>query len=152
MNSKYQLAEINVSRMIGLDINDSIMKEFVDNLDQVNQLAENSKGFVWRYKDESNNATCLNPYNDVQVIINISVWTDIESLKAYVFKSFHTDFIKRRKEWFKANTKVMTAMWWIKAGHYPTVEEAVKKLSQFQEKGVSSEVFDFKNPMPKPSL
>jgi hypothetical protein len=59
--------------MKGVDINDPIMKEFLDNLDAVNELAEKSKGFVWRMKDESNKATNLNPYNDEQGIINISV-------------------------------------------------------------------------------
>ena len=66
---KYQLAEINVARMKGVNIDDPIMKEFVDNLDRVNTLAENSKGFVWRLKDDNNNATSLNPYDDEQVII-----------------------------------------------------------------------------------
>ena len=46
MNSKYLLAEINVAKMIGVDINEPIMKEFVENLDQVNELAENSRGFI----------------------------------------------------------------------------------------------------------
>ena len=46
--SEYQIAEINVARMKGININDPIMKEFVDNLDKVNALAESSPGFVWR--------------------------------------------------------------------------------------------------------
>lgn len=50
----YQLAQINVARMIGVNIVDPIMQEFMDNLDGVNQLAENSAGFIWRLKDESN--------------------------------------------------------------------------------------------------
>lgn len=40
----YQLAEINVARMIGVNIDDPIMQEFVDNLDSVNLLAESSEG------------------------------------------------------------------------------------------------------------
>ena len=64
--SKYHLAEINIAKMKGVDINDPIMKEFVDNLDTVNKLAEESEGFVWRLKDDTDsyNATSLNPYND----------------------------------------------------------------------------------------
>jgi len=34
--SNYHLAEINIAKMKGVDINDPIMKEFVDNLDLVN--------------------------------------------------------------------------------------------------------------------
>lgn len=146
----YQLAEINVGRIKGVDINDPIMKEFVDNLDTINKLAEESDGFVWRLKDESNNATALNPFNDEQVIVNISVWEDVDSLMNYVYKSFHTDFLKRRKEWFKTYGKVNTAMWWIKEGEFPTLEEAAAKIKYLQENGSSEIAFDFRNQFPKP--
>ena len=39
------MAQINIGRIKGVSIDDPIMKEFVDNLDSVNALAENSKGF-----------------------------------------------------------------------------------------------------------
>ena len=146
----FQLAEINVARMKGVNINDPIMKEFVDNLDRVNNLAERSDGFVWRLKDESNNATNLNPYDDEQVIINLSVWQNIEKLEHYVYKTFHTDFIKRRREWFQTYGEVHTAMWWIPQGQFPTVEEAVEKLDHLKRNGASSLVFDFRNRFPQP--
>jgi hypothetical protein len=46
MIREYDLAQINVARMKGININDPIMKEFVDHLDVVNQLAEQSTEFV----------------------------------------------------------------------------------------------------------
>ncbi len=148
---KFQLAQINVAKMKGVDINDPVMQEFVENLDRVNELAENSEGFVWRLKDDSNNATNLNPYNDEQIIINISVWEDVESLEYYVYKTFHTDFLKRRKEWFYKYGKAHTTMWWIPAGKFPTVQEAVDKLDYFQENGPTKEAFSFKSRFPTPS-
>jgi len=89
--SNYHLAEINIAKMKGVDINDPIMKEFVDNLDLVNTLAENSEGFVWRLKDDSN-ATNLNPYNDEQIIVNVSVWENIETLELICTKRFIASF------------------------------------------------------------
>jgi len=148
--AKYQLAEINVAKMKGVNIDDPIMKEFVDNLDLINELAENSDGFIWRLKDEDDNATSFNPYNDEQIIINVSVWQDIPSLEQYVFKTFHTEFLKRRKEWFKSYGKAYTAMWWIKAGDYPDVKEAVKRLDHLQVKGASPYTFNFKNKFDPP--
>ncbi|WP_456243005.1 DUF3291 domain-containing protein [Spirosoma flavum] len=53
----YHVAEINIAKMKGVTIDDPVINEFADNLDRVNALAENSAGFVWRLKDESNNAT-----------------------------------------------------------------------------------------------
>ena len=144
----YQIAQINVARMQGVNINDPVMKEFVDNLDKVNALAEISEGFVWRLKDENNNATSLNPYNDEQVIINISAWQNIETLENFVYKTFHTDFLRRRKEWFQSYGKVSTAMWWIQAGQFPTVEQAIDQLNYLQQNGASQKVFDFKKKFP----
>ena len=148
----FQLAQINVARMKGVSIDDPVMKEFVDNLDKINSLAESSKGFVWRLKDESNNATHLNPYSDEQVIINISIWETIEDLESFVYRSFHTDFLRRRKEWFHAYGKAYTAMWWIPAGQFPTVQEATERLDLLQRNGASENVFDFKNKFQKPKV
>jgi len=152
LDKKYQLAQINISRMIGVNINDHIMKEFVDNLDKVNNLAEHSEGFVWRLKDENNDATSFNPYNDEQVIINISVWESIASLETFVYKTLHTDFLKRRKEWFQKFGKVTTTLWWIAEGDFPSVENAVELLDYLQKKGPSQKVFNFRNKYAPPIL
>ncbi|WP_300021095.1 DUF3291 domain-containing protein [uncultured Maribacter sp.] len=151
MENHYQLAQINIARMRGVSINDPIMKEFVDNLDKVNQLAEQSEGFIWRLKDETNDATSFNPYNDEQVIVNISVWESIETLEKFVYRTFHTNFLRRRKEWFLKYGKASNAMWWINKGDYPTVQNAVALLDYLQINGASEKVFDFKNKFSSPN-
>jgi Domain of unknown function (DUF3291) len=88
---KYHLAQINIARMKGVNIEDPIMKDFVDMLDEINALAESSKGFVWRLKGDGNSATDLNPFDDDQIIVNMSVWEDIDALKAYVYDSKHVE-------------------------------------------------------------
>lgn len=146
----YQLAQINVARMKGVSIEDPIMQEFVANLDRVNQLAENSEGFIWRLKDESNNASGFNPFDDEQVIINISVWSTIETLENFTYKTFHTDFLIRRKEWFKKYGKAHFALWWIKQGDLPTIEQAIERLDYLQLHGPSERAFNFKERFPEP--
>lgn len=141
---KYQLAEINVARMKGVNIDDPIMQEFVDNLDNVNALAERSEGFIWRLKDENNNATSLNPFEDEQVIINISVWRDVDSLKHFTYKTFHSGFVKRRKEWFANYGKAFFALWWVEKGKMPTVAEAIAKLAYLEKHGPTELAFNFK--------
>ncbi|MGB4770723.1 MAG: DUF3291 domain-containing protein [Chitinophagaceae bacterium] len=147
----YHIAEINIARMRGVNIDDPVMKEFKDNLDVVNQSAEGSRGFVWRLKDDSNNATSLNPYDDEQILINVSVWESIEDLEQFMYNTFHSVFLKRRKEWFHRFGKAYTAMWWVPAGHLPTMQEAVDMLAHLQEHGPSAKVFDFKNKFTAPS-
>lgn len=145
---EFHVAQINIARMVGVNIDDPVMKEFVDNLDRVNELAENSDGFVWRLKDDSNNASDFNPYNDEQVIINVSVWESIESLEQFTYRTFHTDFLKRRKEWFQKFGKAYFALWWIEKGNVPTVEEAVNRLSHLQENGPTRQAFTFNQRFP----
>ncbi|WP_080057587.1 DUF3291 domain-containing protein [Spirosoma aerolatum] len=140
----YHLAEINIARMKGVMIDDPMMSEFTDNLDQVNTLAENSAGFVWRLKDESNKATSISPFDDEQIIINLSVWENLESLKTFTYKTVHTDFLKRRSEWFHRFGRAYLALWWVPAGQLPTVQEAVDKLAYLQENGATELAFDFK--------
>jgi len=147
----YQLAQINVAQMIGVNIDDPIMKEFVDNLDNVNNLAESSTGFVWRLKDDSDNASSFNPYNDEQIIINVSVWENVESLEDFTYKTFHTDFLRRRKEWFNKYGKAHYALWWIEEGKYPSVEDSVEKLKYLQTHGATQRAFNFKDKFPKPT-
>jgi hypothetical protein len=146
----YKIAQINIARMKGVNINDPIMKEFVDNLDSINAIAENSDGFVWRLKDENNNAAYLNPFDDEQVIINISVWENIEALENFMYRTFHSDFLKRRKEWFHTYGKAHVAMWWIPEGQLPTQEEAIEKLEELQKNGPTEKVFDFKRKFSAP--
>lgn len=146
----YHIAQINIARMKGVNIDDPVMKEFVDNLDAVNQAAETTKGFVWRLKDDSNNATSLNPYDDEQILINVSVWESIEDLEQFMYKTLHAEFLRRRKEWFHRFGKAYTAMWWVPAGHVPSMQEAAEMLAHLQEHGPNEKVFDFRTKFPAP--
>ncbi len=143
--TEYHLAQINIARMKGTNIDDPMMKEFVDNLEPINSLAEKSEGFVWRLKDDSNNATHLNPYDNEQIIVNYSIWKDVKSLENFVFRTMHAEFLRRRKEWFQKLEQPSTAMWWVPKGTVPTLAEAVDKLDQLQKNGASERIFDFKN-------
>jgi Domain of unknown function (DUF3291) len=141
----YHLAQINIARMKGVNINDPVMQEFVDNLSAVNAEAESSPGFVWRLKDETNDATQFDPYSDEQVIINVSVWESIEALEHFMYQTLHVAFLKRRREWFQTFGKAYVAMWWVPAGQTPTLQEAVDRLDELQKNGPSDKVFDFKH-------
>ena len=146
----HHLAQVNIGRMRGTNIEDLVMQEFVENLDRINGLAEKSAGFIWRLKDEHNNATHFNPYEDKRIIINLSVWRDLESFERFVYHSDHLNFIKRRMEWFEKFEKSHLALWFIPAGHLPTISEAVHKLDYLHQRGPSAEAFDFRRKFPPP--
>ena len=126
-----------------------MIKDFADNLDPVNAQAEASPGFVWRLTGDGNNATDLLPFDDALIAINMSVWTDIPSLGAYVYRSGHIQFMRRRREWFE-HMDLYMVLWWVPAGHRPTIDEAKAKLALLEANGPTPEAFSFKVPFPAP--
>ena len=139
--SKYQLAQLNIAALKA-PLESPELKDFVDNLDRINELADKSPGFVWRLKGEGNDATSLRPLGD-NVIINMSVWRDIDSLRNYVYKSAHTEILKRKREWFTRMAESPFALWWVPEGHEPSVAEAVSKLMHLRKHGPSAAAFTF---------
>lgn len=139
----WHLAQINIGRLKH-PVDDPRVAEFMVNLDPINALAEDSPGFVWRLQDDSGNATAIRAFDDELILPNFSVWESLEALKAYVFKSDHARFVRRRREWFQAmdDLPVLT-MWWIPAGHIPTLEEAKKRIDHLAANGPTEHAFSF---------
>jgi hypothetical protein len=148
---QFHLAQVNIGRIKGVTINDPVMAEFVAQLDEINQLAEQSEGFVWRLKDDQNNATHFNPFNDERVIVNLSVWESIAHLEKFVYKSPHFEVLKRRKDWFEKFGKPFMALWYVPAGHHPTMEETIEKLTLLQNIGPTQEAFSFREKFGPPA-
>jgi hypothetical protein len=48
----------------------------------------------------------------------------VEALRAYVYRSEHVGFLRRRREWFLALGAPPLVLWWMAAGHRPTLGEA----------------------------
>ncbi len=126
-------------------IDSPVMAEFVENLDPVNLLAETSKGFVWRLKDDSNNASSIRVYDDDFIIVNLSVWESIESLFQFVYNSNHTEIFKKRRGWFEKMKEMHMALWYTPVDQIPTVAEAVERLDFLQRNGETPYSFTFRN-------
>ena len=141
--SEYHLAQVNIAKMLA-DVDDPIMKDFVDNLEAVNGIADFSPGFVWRLETDEGDATSMRVFDDNMLLVNMSVWGSIDELKKFVYESFHIEILKRKKEWFSKFDGVFQVMWWIKAGHIPDVEEAKARLSYLQEHGETEFAFSFR--------
>ncbi len=135
-----QLAELNVGYAL-YPLDDPRMAGFMDNLDKLNALAERSNGYVWRMKSDSGNATDLAVPGDEEMISNMSVWEDVESLGDYVFNTIHAKFYEKRPAWFENMTRHHFVMWWVPDGHMPTLEEAIQKLAHLQEHGSTDDAF-----------
>ena len=145
----FHLAQVNVARALA-PLDDPLLADFVANLDRVNALADAAPGFVWRLKDESGNATGIEVNDDPRVIINLSVWRTAELLFDFVYKTGHSSIMARRREWFERRDGPHMALWWVQAGHRPSVAEALERLALLAARGPTAEAFTFKTRFPAP--
>lgn len=148
MSAGYHLAQLNIGRLLA-PLDSPLIEDFVDNLDRINALAEAQPGFVWRLTGEGNNAADLNPFPDASLAVNMSVWTGIDPLAAFVYRTAHRDIMRRRKEWFEL-MDTYTVLWWVPVGHTPSTEEAWAKLKTLEQSGPTAEAFTFRLPFPAP--
>jgi uncharacterized protein DUF3291 len=146
----YHLAQVNVGRPLE-PLTSPRLADFVNQLDEVNAIADGAPGFVWRLRTEDNNATAIQVFDDDGLIVNMSVWETVESLADYVFRDRdHLAVLRRRRDWFAVPTEAMTALWWVPAGHTPTVAEAEDRIRHLREHGPSPYSFVFRTLFPAP--
>jgi heme-degrading monooxygenase HmoA len=146
----YHLAQINVGRFL-YERGDPANADFMNALDPVNAHAEAAPGFIWRLIGDGNDATDLVPdESDPQLLVNMSVWRDVEALAAFVYRqSDHLAFMRRRKEWFE-KIEVFMALWWVPVGHIPTVAEGMARVALLKERGPTVDAFTFRQPFVAP--
>ncbi|UQA51743.1 MULTISPECIES: DUF3291 domain-containing protein [Vibrio] len=138
-----KLAQLNIA-LAKYPLDAPEIKDFVDNLDLVNGIAEQSDGFVWRLKDESGDATNIKLFDDPNMIVNMSVWDNVDALKNFMFRTHHRDFMCRKSEWFHRLVEDTYVLWWIEDNHTPTAEEALARLQYLRENGDTPYAFTFK--------
>ncbi len=149
MPAVWHLAQINVGRLLALP-SDPAVAEFVNALDRINALADASPGFVWRLQSDSGNALDVVVTDDPQMAVNMSVWEGADALFAYVYRSAHTPFMAQRKSWFERFSGAYQALWWVRAGTVPTVDEGLSRPWRLDRFGPSPHAFTFKSQFSAP--
>jgi Domain of unknown function (DUF3291) len=146
--SRYHLAQINIARL-RFALDDPHMAEFVAALEPINLIAEVTPGFVWRHKadDGRSGSYATHPF-EPEILVNFSVWASLEALRHFTYQSGHSAYFRRRQDWFEPLGKPALAMWWIPAGHIPTLEEAKARYDHLLEHGPSEFAFGFKDDFP----
>lgn len=152
MTATHQLAQFNVARL-HQPLDHPATAAFVDALVPINELAEASPGFVWRLTGEggaSSSYVAIPGVDDPLLIINFSVWQDVESLRAFVYRSDHTTYLRRRREWFETMAEAYLVCWWVPAGTIPSVAEAYRRLVHLRGHGPSDEAWPINRPVEPP--
>lgn len=147
---KYHLAQYNIARLVA-PLDSPQLADFMAALDPLNKLADESPGFVWRHQTAEGNSTSIRVRGDPMIIINFSVWEDVESLFEYAYHSAHVEIFRRRREFFEEHLQPYAVLWWVPEGHEPTVEEAEERLACLEANGPSEGAFTFKKRFPAPT-
>ena len=151
MDASWYIAQINVGT-IRYPADDPRMAGFMNRLDEINAIADQSPGFVWRLQSESGNATDIDVGGDPLFLVNMSVWASPDALANYVYESAHRHIMIQRRDWFERPDDVYQAIWWVPVGHIPTPDEGLAKIELLQTMGPSADAFTFKNRFAAPEM
>ncbi|MGI9586204.1 MAG: DUF3291 domain-containing protein [Acidimicrobiia bacterium] len=143
------LAQLNIATLVD-DPDSPTVREFMVALEPINRLGEVSPGFVWMLRDEEGDGAIGQRFpghetND-RLLVNLTVWSDFDSLTHFVRRSGHATYVKRRREWFERSQDPTTVLWWIDEGHTPTLAEAAERLEILRTNGPTSRAFDLHTP------
>jgi hypothetical protein len=141
---KWHLAQVNIGvAKFGYD--DPRLAEFVDNLDRINVLADESPGFIWRFAQQDEYEAGRDVFGDEKLLFNMSLWESREALMDYVYKSDHVHILRKRAEWFVNQNRPILALWWHAAGTKPSVHEAKDRLDRLARNGPTEDAFTFRH-------
>jgi len=134
------IAEYDVARCLE-PLDSPVMKEFVDNVESVFALAESSEGFIWRCNADENDAESFLIDDDPLMVENLSVWASVKDLHTFLYRTHHSHFLKRGKEWFSPMSTTKVALWYVESGYQPAIEEGRERLEHLRVHGDSEYVF-----------
>lgn len=150
LTTGWALAQLNISRLLE-PVDSARLAAFVEQLPHVNALAEAAPGFLWRDKDEAGTSNLANrPFGD-DMLVNLSLWHDVDTLAAFVYRTFHGQMMRRRDEWFHPPVESMVVLWWVPAGHLPTAQEAAGRLALLRAQGPTAAAFTLRQRFPPPT-
>ena len=147
--STFHIAQFNIAHMRA-PLDDPVMAGFVEQLDYINSVADRAEGFVWRMQTDEGDSTAIRAYGDEPIIVNMSVWTSLEALHDYVYRSDHLGPMRQRKEWFVRSEGPSLVLWWIPEGTVPQVTDGKARLEHLAARGPAPMAFTFKKWFPPP--
>jgi hypothetical protein len=137
------LAQVNLARPLAPLDSPQLAPSFMAALEGVNARADAAPGFVWRLQTDAGDATALRVF-DGALMVNLSVWESLETLREFVYRDpTHLAIMRRRREFFE-RIDLVTALWWIPAGRLPGLAEAEIRYGRLRAHGPTPDAFGFR--------
>jgi len=140
-------------------IDEPVMAGMANRIDEINRLAEESRGFVWRIPDSESSSAHLEVFrrdfpgfDPARFFYNMSVWESLEELREYTLFSAHAEMIYERRQWLDSIAGANVALWWIPPGHRPSVAESAERLRYVRQFGPTPYAFTLRNSFPPDAL
>jgi hypothetical protein len=133
------LAQLNVARLRYKE-GDPRVQDFFDNISRINALADRMPGFVWRLKEDGGDSA-----PDPMMLINMSVWENVEALEKFVWQTAHRNVYRRKTDWMEKPAGPYLVMWWIPQGHVPSLAEGKERLHRLATEGPSDYAFGWES-------
>ncbi len=131
----YHLAQNQHLPAFRSPIDDPQIAGFVNQLDEINALADRAPGFVWRLEvripgqmPRTSRTTTIHSSSSI-----CRFKESIGALRSFAYKSDHAKVFRDRAKWFEKMEKPSYCLWWIPAGHIPTVAEGRERLEHYQK-------------------
>jgi hypothetical protein len=139
----FHLAQVNIS-IPREPLDSELLADFVADLDPVNAAADAADGFVWRLQTEDGDATAVRGFGDDSIIVNLTVWESLQALRDFAYgDAGHLAVLRKRRKWFPLMDAALV-LWWVPAGHIPTVAEAEERRAHLLQHGPTPYAFTFR--------
>ncbi len=135
----WELAQVNVSRLrTGADSPEGLA--LLRAAASLGQLAEESAGYIWCDRAGPGLATAATGF-DPRVIVNVSVWDSYRRLHEFTYRGAHGRLTAARRDWFERRDRFSTALWWVRSGVRPSLEDGVAHLAVLNRHGPTPRAF-----------
>lgn len=119
-------------------IDDPIMKGFVDQIDEIDTLAQNWQGFISQPTPPDEGEIYTG-----DTLVNISIWDSVENLREFTYTGKHADALDRRAEWFVQSEGPNYVLYWAPSGSVPLEEEIKRRFDHLVQCGATPFAFNF---------
>jgi hypothetical protein len=137
------------------EIEHAAVQEFAGRIDSTFAAAAAAPGLIdhWRHDKDWGQIVhprffeAARPYSTfLAASTTLSLWRDVEAVRAFVYAGLHLEALQHRGEWFQAREWPTYVAWWVEDDETPTWREACERLEHLHDHGASAYAFDFKHP------